>query len=101
MDYYLDVWIITSHRIIDINQNGLFSRVVAQYRLERIQNVTADVSGFLPTVFNFGDVKVETAGAEVNLEMVQVSHPRDIVQNINTWSITRRGEMNGSENHGV
>lgn len=95
VDYYLDVWIITSHRIIDINQNGLFSRVVTQYRLERIQNVTADVSGFLHTVFNFGDVQVETAGAEMNLKMEQIPQPREVVQNINTWSYARRGEMNG------
>ena len=29
VDYYLDIWIITSERIIDIRQSGFFSRKVS------------------------------------------------------------------------
>ena len=70
--------------------------MVSQYRLERIQDVTADVSGFLHTVFNFGNVKVETAGADANLQMEQIPHPRDVVHRIHQLSAERRKEI-GSE----
>lgn len=62
LDYYLDVWIITDHRIIDIEQRRLFHREVSELPLDRVQNVTVEVPGFLATMLRFGNVKVETAG---------------------------------------
>ena len=40
IDYYLDVWIITNKRIIDIEQKNLFNRVIAEHELDKIQDVT-------------------------------------------------------------
>lgn len=62
VNYYLDVWIVTTQRLIDIEQKGLFSREIAEMRLSRIENVTVEVSGFIQTMLGFGDIKVETAG---------------------------------------
>ncbi|MDO8600254.1 MAG: PH domain-containing protein [bacterium] len=62
VNYYLDVWIVTTHRLIDIEQKSLFSREIAEMRLSRIENVTVEVSGFIQTMLGFGDIKVETAG---------------------------------------
>src|SRR5512147_723006 len=41
IDYYLDMWIVTDHRILDMEQHGLFARTVSELRLDRIQDVTA------------------------------------------------------------
>lgn len=60
--YYLDVWIITDHRIIDIEQYGLFHREISEIALDRVQNVTIEIPGFIPTVLNFGNLKIKTAG---------------------------------------
>lgn len=62
VNYYLDVWIITTQRLIDIEQKSLFSREIAEMRLSRIENVSVDVHGFIQTMLGFGDIKVETAG---------------------------------------
>ena len=61
-DHYLDNLILTTHRVIEVEQKGLFSREVSSFRLDRVQDVTTEVSGILPTMFNFGDVHVQTAG---------------------------------------
>lgn len=61
-NYYLDVWVITSERLIDINQRGLFYREISEMNMENIQNVTINISGFMATLLRFGDLKVETAG---------------------------------------
>ncbi|MBI2054706.1 MAG: PH domain-containing protein [Candidatus Sungbacteria bacterium] len=61
-NYYLDVWIITSERIIDINQKNLFSRVISEFPINRVQNVTIEIEGIIETMLKFGDLKVETAG---------------------------------------
>lgn len=62
MDYYLDVWVITDQRIIDIEQRGLFNRQTSEIAIERVQNVTIEVVGFIPTVLKFGNIKIQTAG---------------------------------------
>lgn len=64
IDYFFDVWIITNERVINIEQKGLFVRSVSELKFSRIQDVTTEVSGLIPTVLNFGDVKVQTASEE-------------------------------------
>lgn len=63
-DYYLDVWLITNHRVIDIEQRGLFSRRISAFRFDQIQDVTAEVPGVLATLIDFGTVKIRTASEE-------------------------------------
>lgn len=62
MDYYLDTWIITSRRIIDVEQQGLFSRHVAEIPLSRVQDITIEVNGILETLLGFGTIRIQTAG---------------------------------------
>lgn len=63
LEYYLDVWIITSERIIDIEQKTLFRREISEMSLDRIQNVTVEIPGFFATMMKFGNIKIQTAGA--------------------------------------
>lgn len=79
VNHYLDQWILTSERIIDINQRDFWSRDVSSMLLSRVQNVETNISGFFHTLFGFGTVSVETGGAEVNrVRMTGLEHPREI-----------------------
>lgn len=62
LTHYLTAWIITNRRVIAIRQRGLFHREVSEMAMERIENVTAETPGFIATVLDFGNVKIETAG---------------------------------------
>ncbi|MBI4132517.1 MAG: PH domain-containing protein [Candidatus Sungbacteria bacterium] len=62
IEYYLDVWIITNQRIIDIEQEGLFRRTISEISMERIQNITIEIPGLIATLLKFGNIKIETAG---------------------------------------
>ncbi|MDP2837723.1 MAG: PH domain-containing protein [Candidatus Moranbacteria bacterium] len=75
VDYYFDVWIITSERIVNIEQRGLFIRHISELRFSRVQDVTSSVSGLLPTILNFGDVYVQTAAEEERFVFRQVGDP--------------------------
>ena len=82
--YFLTVWVITSHRIVDIAQLGFFSRRVSSFLLVRIQDVTTDVHGILATLIGFGDINVETAGSSECFCMKGVRAPeyiRDLIMN--------------------
>lgn len=61
-NYYLDVLVVTDKRLIDIEQVGLFSRDVAEVRLENIEDIKVRVSGIIPSLLKFGDVEIQTAG---------------------------------------
>lgn len=78
IDYYLDVWIITSERIIDIEQRGFFSRIVSEHKLSKIQDVTSEVHGFFPTVMQYGTCFVQTAGTVQRFTFNEVPHPEKI-----------------------
>lgn len=62
MDYYLDMWIITNERIIDIEQHGLFNREISEIPLHRVQDVTIQVRGIIETLLGFGTIRIQTAG---------------------------------------
>lgn len=92
LDYYLDLWIVTTKRVLSIEQNGLFSRKVSELRLYRIQDVTATVSGVLHTLFDFGDVEIQTAGEKVHFTFEEVPHPNQIAKTILELSEADRRE---------
>ena len=71
MAYYLDVWIITTQRIIDIEQRGLFVRTISEMNMDRIENVVVEIPGFIATLLGFGTIRLETAGeADFTIDVV-------------------------------
>lgn len=82
VDYYLDLWIVTNDRIVDIEQFGLFSRTISELDLFQIQDVTTDVHGFFATVFHYGDVSVKTASANISIVFRNVPNPNKIREHL-------------------
>lgn len=82
LDHYLDIWIVTNKRIINIEQKGLFSRMVSEQKLNKVQDVTSQVKGFIPTFLNYGHVFVQSAGTISRFDFKDVSHATDIAEHI-------------------
>lgn len=76
--YFLTSWVITSHRIVDIEQIGFFRRKVSSFLLIRVQDVTTDVRGIFSTLLGFGDIHVETAGSHEKFCMRGVHSPENL-----------------------
>ena len=81
-NYYLDIWVITNRRMIDIEQKGLFHREISTLRLDRIQDVTVEVKGILGTFFKFGNIIVQTAGEHKAFIIRDASHPEGVKETI-------------------
>lgn len=75
LEYYLDVWIVTNKRLINVDQRRLFSRSVSELPLEKIQDCTSDVRGVMRTIFRFGDIDVQTAGEEEKFTFKNIPDP--------------------------
>ncbi len=78
IDFYYDIHIVTDQRVIDIDQNALFARDVSTLSLDQVQDATARNKGVLSNIFNFGDVVIQTSGAQQFFEFHNVLHPTEI-----------------------
>jgi len=83
IDYYLDVWIVTSERIINIEQKGLFNREIAEHSLDKIQDVSGEQKGIFQTFFSYGSVHVQTAGEIQRFIFQQIDNPFEVIRVIN------------------
>lgn len=77
-NYYLDVWRVTSKRLIDIEQKGLFHRDEAMLRLENIQDVAIVSRGIIQTLFKFGSIRAQTSGETREFIMRNIANPKKI-----------------------
>jgi uncharacterized membrane protein YdbT with pleckstrin-like domain len=81
-DYYLDTWIVTNERVIDIEHRGLFSRTMSELRLGQIQDVTSETHGFLQTFLTYGDVHIQTAAGRARFNFKKIDNPDDVKHKI-------------------
>lgn len=77
-DYYLDTWIITNERIINIEQEGLFNRTASELDLAAVQDTTAEIRGILQTIFTYGQVYVQTAGEKGRFHFKNIDNPERV-----------------------
>lgn len=73
---------ITNQRIIDMNQHGLFKRTVAEASYDKIQDVRYTIHGVWQTLFKFGTIVIQTAGASTTLELGSIKDPFEVQQQI-------------------
>ncbi|MBW3538237.1 PH domain-containing protein [Candidatus Parcubacteria bacterium] len=75
--------ILTNKHYLQINQHGLFHRTVSKLTLDEIQDVRGTKSGFFATVLNYGEILIETAGAEPNFLFRPAGNPLELGESIN------------------
>ncbi len=76
VDYVDDVYILTTHRIIDIDRGAVIffeGRAIVEY--SKIQDVIVEVPSLIARTLDFGIVRVETAGAQQKIRMKDVPNP--------------------------
>lgn len=103
--YLLDVWIVTDHRLLDNEQHGLFSRTFSEMNLSKIQDVSVEVKGLIPTFLNYGDLEIQTAGTEPKFIFKQIPNPAGIKSKIieasNSYTFQHKGNVEVHESAGL
>ncbi|MBI3572438.1 PH domain-containing protein [Candidatus Kaiserbacteria bacterium] len=80
--YFLNAWILTNQRVVEIKQYGFFNREVSSLFLNRVEDVTTDTIGILVSLLDIGDINVQTAGTIERFTMRGIPHPamlRDLI----------------------
>jgi len=79
-DYFLDCWVVTNQRTIHIELAGLFNLTYSSVFHDKIQDITVTIKGFLPAIFHFGDIQIETAGEFRQFIFQQIPDPEIVKQ---------------------
>lgn len=85
MTWFYNIFIVTGDRVVDIDYSNTVIHNVAETKITHIQDVNYNQVGFISSIFNYGDVYVQTAGNEVNFEALSVPNPRkatEIIANL-------------------
>lgn len=82
VDFYLDMWVVTNTRIINVEQHGLFGRTVSELDLYKVQDVTSTVKGFWRSIFSYGFVHIQTAGEKERFVFEEINNPHEIRKTI-------------------
>lgn len=62
--YYLDSYIVTNERVLSVDQVDFFHRKIAEADIGNIEDIEVIVKGVFATTINYGDVRIQTAGAD-------------------------------------
>ncbi len=76
------IYIVTTQRVIRIEQNSLFNRQISEAEIGRIQEISTEIKGPIHTMLNFGTVKIQTASTSGQIDLQDVVDPYDIQQQI-------------------
>ncbi|MBI2611632.1 hypothetical protein HYW54_02680 [Candidatus Gottesmanbacteria bacterium] len=81
--WYFNVSLVTSERILDIDFHNILTKDIAETRISNVEDVDSQIGGFIRSLFDYGDVFVQTAGKHANFEFLAVPHPQRVVKIIN------------------
>lgn len=79
---YLNVIIVTNKHLVDVSQRAFFVRSVSTLALQDIEDVSIAKKGLLSTVFDYGNLKIQTAGELPNFELKTVADPETVQRQI-------------------
>lgn len=87
LSYFFNVGIITNHRVLDVDINAVIYKEVTEAKIQKIEDITAKSAGYFGSLFNYGNVFVQTAGSELNIEFIHVPRPTEVVKIINSATL--------------
>lgn len=87
--YIFNVGILTNQKVMDIDFSAVVYKEVTEARLDKIEDVTSKAAGYFESLFNYGDVFVQTAGTDANIEFQKVPRPSEVVSFINELTGTK------------
>jgi hypothetical protein len=105
-NYYLDIWIVTNMRLVDVEQIALFNRKASTLELEHIEDITVKIEGFLASMIGYGTVSVQTAANLQEFLINDIQNPEEAKQTIYTAQRLAKHEdqqkiVNPDSEHGI
>lgn len=81
--WVFNVHIVTDERIVDIDFPNILYRDISSAKIDMVQDVSAKTGGFLRSLFNFGDVYIQTAGEKREFLFEAIPQPDRVIEILN------------------
>ncbi len=83
--WYNSVTLLTTDRLITLDQKSWFSRDLSETPLNRIVSVTHSINGPIASILNFGKISIRSSGASTDeIALTTIANPMAIQQTIIT-----------------
>jgi len=80
LSWFFNVHIVTDERVFDVDFVHLVHREITDANIDQIQDVTARMGGVIRTMFNYGDVLIQTAAEMPMIEYHGVPRPDKVTR---------------------
>ncbi len=88
--YWLfNVGLITNKRVIDVDYSLIVYKEVSEASIDDITDATARTGGFLGTLLNYGNVLIQTPGANQSIEFLSIPEPDTVGSTINKMTANK------------
>lgn len=80
LTWFFDANILTDERIVDIEFSNLIYKQVSDTKIDKVQDVHYKTGGVIRTLFNYGDVHIQTASEVPTFNFLAVPKPDQIAK---------------------
>lgn len=94
--YQNDIWVLTDQRLVDSLKRHWFHHQMSSVDLVDIEDVSILREGLVRTLFNYGDLQVQTAAQRANFILSAIPRPSEILTVIDAARDGARHEPNPS-----
>ncbi len=78
LHWYFNVYIVTEKNIIDVDFHSLMFKNIDVAPLRNIEDTASSMGGLLSSIFHYGNVFIQTAGASRNIDFHSVPRPHHV-----------------------
>ncbi|MBP6882576.1 MAG: hypothetical protein KBC15_03410 [Candidatus Levybacteria bacterium] len=78
VSWFYNIGLVTQLRVVDVDLSNIQHKNVSATTLEDIVDVSYSQKGFFQSLFDYGDVVIQTEGIRENFEFLKVPHPAKV-----------------------
>ena len=76
--WFFNVYIVTDKNIVDVDFHSLLFKNIDVAPLRNIEDTSSSMGGILSSIFHYGHVFIQTAGATKNIDLHDVPRPHHV-----------------------
>ncbi len=94
-----NVYLITDERVVDVDFVTIGQKNITTAKIDNIEDITSESTGFFASFFDFGNIILQTAGAQQEIVFEAVPHPAKVVSVLNDLVLEEEREKIEGRTH--
>lgn len=90
--WYFSLYVVTTQRLRQISQKGLFKKSVVDLGLDKIQSISYDIPGFFASISGYGTILIQTMVGDLMIS--NVSKPEKVYNKLQNAAKLAESEQN-------